>query len=82
MLSQKAFNQHGQSVMAMITSAPSTWPGDCRVEDLPSAGLPHPCVVRLKLFTLDNRLIVKHVGHLSHQDSDRVASELRAILPF
>jgi mRNA interferase MazF len=55
------FNQKiGQSVLAMITSAShSDWPLDTPITDLDTAGLPAPSVVRLKLFTLDHRLVIR-----------------------
>jgi len=68
--------------MAMITSASQPrWPGDSPLTDLSTAGLSRPCVVRLKLFTLDNRLILKRIGRLADEDKGRVAHALRAILP-
>jgi mRNA interferase MazF len=49
-----------QSVLAMITSAKnSSWPLDVEVENLDSAGLPSASVVRMKLFTLDDRLLTR-----------------------
>ena len=81
-LSNKAFNQHGHSLMAMITSSPLAWPGDTPLKDLASAGLSAPCVARLKLFTLDNRLILRRIGQLSHEDKNGVMTELKTILPF
>ncbi len=68
--------------MAMITSSSLPWPGDSAIKDLASAGLPVSCVVRLKLFTLDNRLILRRIGRLSGEDQNRVVAALRAILPF
>ncbi len=57
------------SVMAMITSAKhSNWPLDTLIGDLTRAGLPVPSVIRLKLFTLDHRLIVAKLGFLSNAD--------------
>jgi mRNA-degrading endonuclease toxin of MazEF toxin-antitoxin module len=68
--SEKSFNSRvGHSVMAMITSAKhSAWPLDTLINDLDSAGLPVASLIRLKLFTLDHRLIIKTLGHLSDQD--------------
>jgi mRNA-degrading endonuclease toxin of MazEF toxin-antitoxin module len=80
-LSEKSFNRHGHSLMAMITSSHLRWPGDTALADLASCGLTVGCVVRLKLFTLDNRLIVKRIGRLSEPDRRSVASALEAILP-
>jgi len=62
-------NQIEHSVMAMITSAKqSDWPLDTIITDLSSAGLPAPSLIRLKLFTLDNRLIRGTLGELSADD--------------
>lgn len=68
-LSDRAFNQHGHTILAMITSAAhSAWPGDCVMRDFTAAGLTVPCVIRLKVFTLDNRLLVRRAGTLSAAD--------------
>jgi mRNA interferase MazF len=79
-VSRKAFNQHGQTLMGMITSSSLRWPSDCPLRDLASAGLSTPCVVRLKLFTLDNRLILKRIGRLAGEDQKQVISALKSIL--
>ena len=81
-LSKRSFNRHGHSLMAMITSARPSWPGDSLLARVASCGLSSPCIVRLKLFTLDNRLIVRRIGRLSDEDKHRVAAALKAILPF
>ena len=48
--------QVGQSVLAMITSAQNfDWPLDVEIADLDAAGLTSASVVRMKLFTLDDR---------------------------
>ena len=55
--------------MAMITSAKqSSWPLDTPINDLESAGLPVQLLIRLKLFTLDHRLISSSLGFLSAND--------------
>ncbi len=82
-LSSRAFNQRGYSVLAMITTTGHhPWPGDATVTDLKTAGLNAPCLVRLKLFTLDNRLIVKKIGQLSATDQQQVKRQLQAYLPW
>jgi mRNA interferase MazF len=49
--------------MAMITSAKNApWPLDICITDLEKGGLPSPSVVRMKLFTLDHRLVIKKSG--------------------
>ena len=66
-------NTVGQSVLAMITSAGhSRWPLDVPLTDLATAGLPAPSVVRMKLFTLDDRLVERRVGTLGAEDAAAV----------
>ncbi len=80
-LSRKSFNASGHTVLAMITTqAHRPWPGDTEIHDLSAAGLPLQCIVRLKAFTLDNRLILRRIGALSSADRRRVAGELKARL--
>ena len=80
-LSNRAFNREGHTVMAMVTTKKiPSWPGDATIADYPSAGLKVSCLVRFKLFTLDNRLIVGKIGHLSGNDAERIASCLGGIL--
>jgi mRNA interferase MazF len=81
-LSKKAFNTAGHTVLAMITTrGHHPWPGDCTVEDYEEAGLPLPCLVRLKLFTLDNRVILRRAGRLTRADRVRVEASLTTHLP-
>ena len=82
-LSQPGFQQaSGHLLLAMITSArQSAWPLDWPIEDLQSAGLPQPCVVRLKLFTLDERLVLGRLGALVEADRTAVAAQLAKLLP-
>ena len=80
-LSSKTFNRHGHAVLCMITSAShSPWPGDTPLLSYASAGLNLPCLIRLKIFTLDNRVILKKVGSLSAADRKRCASNARKYL--
>lgn len=82
-LSQKSFNRQGHALMAMITSSLAPWPSDTPITHLEASGLSQPCVVRLKLFTLDSRLILRRIGNLADdEDRHHVAEALRAILPF
>ena len=73
--------QVGQSVLAMITSAVnSDWPLDVDITDLDSAGLPSASVVRMKLFTLDDQLVIRKAGALSDDDQQRVTNALKQLL--
>jgi mRNA interferase MazF len=81
-LSARHFNRHGHAVMAMITTRTQpAWPGDTPVSDLRSAGLQVQCSVRLKLFTLDNRLLVRVLGRLAPADARRIRREISRHLP-
>ncbi|MBI3796525.1 MAG: type II toxin-antitoxin system PemK/MazF family toxin [Deltaproteobacteria bacterium] len=80
-LSSKAFNENGHTVLAMITTkSHAPWPGDINIEDLSLAGLQLPCIVRLKIFTLDNRLIIRCAGRLAEKDRKSVENSLRLYL--
>lgn len=75
-------NRSGACVMAMITSAiHASWPCDVEIADLGMAGLPTKSIIRMKLFTLDQRLIIKRIGTLSKKDQKELASSLKNLLP-
>jgi mRNA interferase MazF len=80
-LSRHAFNAaNGHSVCAMITSAAgSKWPSDIAIEDIAKAGLQRPCVVRWKIFTLPNSLILKLAGTLGSSDRTNITTAARTI---
>ena len=68
--SSRAFNDaSGHVVLAMITSSDHTpWPSDVRLSANDVAGLPLASTVRWKLFTLDQRLILRAAGALADSD--------------
>ena len=82
-LSTRSFNDAGHAVLAMITaSSHANWAGDVMITDLQAAGLRVECRVRLKLFTLDNRLIVRRLGRLARGDLGLVSASLfRHLMP-
>ena len=66
----------------MITSAKqSAWPLDWPIQQLTPTGLAQPCIVRFKLFTLDERLILGLLGHLADPDAAGVQTNLQRLLP-
>lgn len=73
----------GLSIMAMITSIKprqDLWSADIVIDNLESAGLPAPSIIRFKIFTLDHRLILGRLGSLSGADKNRVRQKLQEIL--
>ncbi len=76
-LSTVKFQQkNGHVCLAMITTAKkSDWWGDVEISDLNSAGLKVASVIRPKIFTLDNGLILGNLGVLSLKD----LRELKAV---
>jgi mRNA interferase MazF len=80
-LSAERFSsQSGHTVLAMITSAGNPpWPLDVVIDAAP-AGLGAPSKVRMKLFTLDNRLILRRVGSLQESDQRSLAQSLKHLL--
>jgi mRNA interferase MazF len=81
-VSRRAFNAAGHTVMAMITDARNhPWPLDIPI-DHQSAGLKMPSVVRMKFFTLDNRLVLRNIGSLSPVNRQQLLHSLRQLLPL
>jgi mRNA interferase MazF len=80
-LSSETFSAaSGHSVLAMITSeANPPWPMDVAI-DAGAAGLRAPSKVRMKLFTLDNRLVVDKTGNLSDADQRAVAAGVKKLV--
>lgn len=71
------------SVLAMITSQKNEpWPLDCPIKDKKQSGLTAPSVIRMKLFTLDNRFIIRKIGHLSNEDQNHVKQSLKMLFEY
>ena len=81
-LSRQAFNLSSRhSICAMITTATRTrWASDIVIQNLRAAGLPRPCVVRWKLFTLPNEIILRRAGSLGEEDRRNVVQAARTIM--
>lgn len=75
------FNQPTKKyVMAMITTAShSPWALDVPIKDLKSAGLKAKSVIRMKLFTLDDALVIKKIGKLAIGDRDLCQKSLQKL---
>ena len=71
------------SVLAMITSQKNEpWPLDVAIKNKKQSGLTAPSVVRMKLFTLDNRFILRKIGSLSKLDKMQVKESLTKIFDY
>ena len=71
------------SVLSMITSQKNEpWPLDVLIKNKKQSGLTAPSVVRMKLFTLDNRFIIKKIGQLSKSDQVNVKQSLKKIFDY
>lgn len=82
-LSTRRFNQdNAATLVGMITTAKaSVWPSDYVIKDLLAAGLNHPCIVRWRLATIPNSLIVRQLGRLAPIDRlscERLLAEMVA----
>jgi mRNA interferase MazF len=78
----EVFNQSaGHTLLAMITSSKNqSWPLDTPIIDTIEAGLTSSSIVRLKLFTLDNQIIINKIGRLSKKDRSAVCKVLNKML--
>ncbi|MCP4681569.1 MAG: type II toxin-antitoxin system PemK/MazF family toxin [Desulfobacterales bacterium] len=81
-LSTENFNKQSENcVLAMITSQNNPdWPLDTRIGSLRKAGLKAPSKIRMKLFTLDSRLIIRKMGGLSGKDRLAVVEALHSLM--
>lgn len=71
------------SILAIITSEKNEpWPLDVAIKNRKQSGLTAPSVVRMKLFTLDNRFILRKIGHLTKSDQMQVKESLTKIFDY
>jgi mRNA interferase MazF len=69
-LSGRAFNEaNGATLVGMITTAKETsWPSDMSIRELGLAGLTVACLIRMRLTTIPNDLILRRLGKLGAFD--------------
>ena len=79
-VSNQRLHAQGYVWIAMITgSAKVRMPGDVPIEDLKSAGLPEPSLVRVaKLATVEPDRVLRRIGALSSADRRAVRRQLLA----
>jgi len=71
----------GHLIMLMVTGAKkSSWDSDIKITDLGTAGLNIPSSIRFKMFSIDERMVVKKAGSLAKQDWQEVKKRLNQII--
>ena len=71
----------GHLILCMITTATrSNWFNDVALKEWARAGLPHASIVRAKLFTLDERLILRRLGTATQSDQQAITQILQSTL--
>jgi mRNA interferase MazF len=70
----------GAIVLMMVTSAErNRWETDIELDDWRSAGLRKASILRWKIFTLDEQLIVSRRGILTENDQQKVRDSIKII---
>ena len=82
-LSNEKYNKEtGCTIFAMITSAKhSKFWGDCLIANYKTTNLENDCIVRMKIFSLDNSLIKTRIGFVDGNDAVSISKNLSNILP-
>ena len=70
----------GDIILTMVTSRRHDLTTDFALQDWSEAGLLRPSWVRVKLATLDHRLVQYSPGHLSERDASSMGRSLRHAL--
>jgi mRNA interferase MazF len=66
----------------MVTTASATkWPSDLLLRDYAAAGLLSPSVVRAKLFTISDELVIGRVGSLGETDARALTTWVAGLMP-
>ena len=83
-LSDSDFNDKSDNcVLAMITSQHNPdWAFDVPIGSIQKAGLKSPSKVRMKIFTLDSRFILRKLGDLAKKDREQVVLALQNVFPL
>jgi mRNA interferase MazF len=77
-LSHKNFNKENRhTVLAMITTGSGiTWKSDTPIQSLKGAGIKVPSLIRMKIFTLDNRILKYKIGELHATERSNISKKL------
>lgn len=64
-------------ILSMITSAKNShWDNDFEIKEIETTGLKTSCVVRYKIFSLDERIILKKIGSISINEQAQIKEDL------
>jgi mRNA interferase MazF len=63
----------------ITTTSHYSWALDVQITDLASAGLKTDSIVRMKLFTIDDALVIKKIGKLAKKDELAVQKTLQQL---
>jgi mRNA interferase MazF len=78
-VSAAAYNQHGDLVVAGVTSHAPRVATDFALMDWAAAGLKIPSTIHMLLATVASSRILLHVGHLTDRDWTAVQARLRIV---
>ncbi len=70
------------TLMMITTAKKNAWWNDYPIKSLQSSGLPEHSIIRQKIVTLDSRLIIKSIGHLSEIDARAITKLIKKHLEF
>jgi mRNA interferase MazF len=74
-------SEHGLLWLAMITSAANGgWPGDVRISDLESTGLPIPSIIRVAKIATNEARDAEKLGIVAQADRAGIARYLKHVL--
>jgi len=79
-ISEETYNQHGDIIVAAITTHPPRFPSDYQLVDWQAAKLVAPSVVRIQLATIFELRVVHGIGNLSSVDLKEVEARLKQVL--
>ncbi|MGE3920823.1 MAG: type II toxin-antitoxin system PemK/MazF family toxin [Gammaproteobacteria bacterium] len=64
--------------LLIVTSAKnSAWSSDYQIKSLDQTGLTAASIVRQKIFSIDERLVIKKLGHLDKNDQEEVYKRIK-----
>jgi len=78
-VSDATYNEHGDVIVAAITSHAPRVPTDFALSDWAAAGLKLPSTVRMLLATVARARVLLHVGHVTDADWAEVQARLRIV---